>query len=39
METVRKNRGIKFLTTDKRRNQLVSKLNYHTNEENKSKNK
>ena len=39
METVRKHRGIKFLTTDKRRNQLVSKLNYHTNEENKSKNK
>ena len=30
MENVRKHRDIKLLTTDKRRNQLVSKPNYHT---------
>ena len=30
MENVRKQRDIKFLTTDKRRNQLVSEPNYHT---------
>ena len=30
MENVRKYRYIKLLTTDKRRNQLVSELNYHT---------
>ena len=29
-KNVRKHRGIKLLTTDKRRNQLVSKPNYHT---------
>ena len=46
METVRKRRDIKLVTTDKRRNQLVSEPNYHTTEcfsenlmeENKSKN-
>ena len=30
MENVRKHRNIKLITTDKRRNQLVSKPNYHT---------
>ena len=30
MENVRKQRDIKFVTTDKRRNQLASELNYHT---------
>ena len=29
MENVRKQRDIKLVTTDKRRNQLVSELNYH----------
>ena len=29
MENVRKDRDIKLVTTDKRRNQLVSKPNYH----------
>ena len=30
MENVRKHRDIKLVTTDKRRNQLVSQPNYHT---------
>ena len=30
MENVRNHRDIKLVTTDKRRNQLVSDLNYHT---------
>ena len=30
MENVRKHRDIKLITTDKRRNQLVSEPNYHT---------
>ena len=30
MENVRKHRDIKLVTTDKRRNQLVSDLSYHT---------
>ena len=30
MENVRKHRYIKFVTTDKRRNQLASEPNYHT---------
>ena len=30
MENVRKDRDIKLVTTDKRRNQLSSELNYHT---------
>ena len=30
MENVRKHRGVKLATTDKRRNQLVSERNYHT---------
>ena len=30
MENVRKHRDIKLVTTDKRRNQLVSERNYHT---------
>ena len=30
LENVRKHRDIKLLTTDKRRNQLVSEPNYHT---------
>ena len=30
MENVRKDRYIKLVTTDKRRNQLVSEPNYHT---------
>ena len=30
MENVRKQRDIKLVTTDKRRNQLASELNYHT---------
>ena len=30
MGNVRKHRDIKLVTTDKRRNQLVSDLNYHT---------
>ena len=30
METVRKNRDIKLVTTDKSSNQLVSELNFHT---------
>ena len=29
MENVRKHRDIKLVTTDKRRNQLVSEPNYH----------
>ena len=32
MENVRNHRDIKLVTTDKRRNQLVSKPNYHTTE-------
>ena len=30
IENVRKHRDIKLVTTDKRRNQLVSESNYHT---------
>ena len=30
MENVRKHRDIKLITTDKRRDQLVSEPNYHT---------
>ena len=30
MENVRKNRNIKLITTEKRRNYLVSEPNYHT---------
>ena len=30
MENVRKHRDIKLVTTDKKRNQLASELNYHT---------
>ena len=30
MGNVRKHKDIKLLTTDKRRNQLVSERNYHT---------
>ena len=30
MENVRKHRYIKLVTTDKRRNQLMSEPNYHT---------
>ena len=30
MENVRKRRDIKLVTTDRRRNQLVSEPNYHT---------
>ena len=30
MENVRKHRGIKFVTTERRRNYLVSEANYHT---------
>ena len=30
MKNVRKHRDIKLVTTDKRRNQLVSERNYHT---------
>ena len=30
MENVRKHRGVKLVTTDKRRNQLASEPNYHT---------
>ena len=30
MESVRKQKDIKLVTTDKRRNQLVSEPNYHT---------
>ena len=30
MENVREHRGIKLVTTDKKRNQLVSEPNYHT---------
>ena len=30
MENVRKHRDIKLVTTDKRRNQLVSEPNYHS---------
>ena len=30
MENVRKHRDIKLVTTDKRRNQLVSEPSYHT---------
>ena len=30
MENLRKHRDIKLVTTDKRRNQLVSESNYHT---------
>ena len=30
MENIRKHRYIKLVTTDKRRNQLVSESNYHT---------
>ena len=32
MGNVRKHRDIKLVTTDKRRNQLVSEPNYHTTE-------
>ena len=51
MENVRKHRDIKLVTTDQKRNKLVSEPNYHTknrfsenllaieNEKNKSKNK
>ena len=43
MEIVRKHRDIKLVTTDVKRNKLVSEPNYHTtkrnrNEKNKSKN-
>ena len=30
MENVRKHKDIKFVTTERRRNYLVSELNYHT---------
>ena len=30
MESVRKHRDIKLVTTDKRRNQKISEPNYHT---------
>ena len=30
MESVRKHRNIKLVTTERRRNYLVSELNYHT---------
>ena len=30
MENTRKHRDIELVTTDKRRNQIVSELNYHT---------
>ena len=30
MQIVRKHRDIKLVTTDKKKNQLVSELNYHT---------
>ena len=30
MENVREHRGIKLVTTDKKRNQLVSEPNYHS---------
>ena len=30
MENVRKHRDVKLVTTDKRRNQLESEINYHT---------
>ena len=30
MENVRKHRDIKLVTTDKKRNQLLSEFNYHT---------
>ena len=30
MENVRKQRDVKLVATDKRRNQLVSEANYHT---------
>ena len=30
IENVRKHRGVKLVTTDKRRNHLVSEPNYHT---------
>ena len=30
MENVRKHRGIKLVTTERRRNCLVSELNFHT---------
>ena len=30
MENIRKHRDIKLVTTDKRKNQLVSEYNYHT---------
>ena len=30
MENVRNHRDIKLITTDKKRNKLVSELNYHT---------
>ena len=48
VENVRKHRDLKLVTTDKRKNQLVSERNYHTrkngfiskrNEKDKSKNK
>ena len=32
MQNVRKHRYIKLVITDKRKNQLVSELNYHTTE-------
>ena len=33
IRNVRKHRDIKLATTDKRRNQLVSETNYHTNQD------
>ena len=30
MENIRKHRNIKLVTTDKKRNKVVSELNYHT---------
>ena len=33
IRNVRKHRDIKLATTDKRRNQLVSETNYHTNKD------
>ena len=32
MKNVRKHRGIKLVTTDEKRNKLVSEPNYHTTE-------
>ena len=33
IQNVRKHRYINLVTTDKRRNQLVSETNYHTNKD------